>query len=111
MERHVDSIETRSSINLNTTTILKADGTSFINEKAQRDLLPLVSESPASHQSPALASTLPSFPGHAPFTPAMPFPHSPPQSAASPITVSLCWPVPPPLTLSLPSFRSFSLLA
>lgn len=87
---------------LNTTTILKAEGTSFINEKVQRDLLLLVSESPASRQSPALASTLPCLPGCVPFTPAMPprmrsltparpFPHVPPRSAASPSTVSLCF--------------------
>lgn len=76
---------------LNTTTILKAEGTSFINEKVQRDLLPLVSESPASRQSPALTSTLPCLPGRVPFIPAMPFPHFPPRSAASPITVSLCF--------------------
>ena len=102
MELHVDSIKTRSSINLSTQQQ---------SLRLKEHLLPLVREPPASRQSPALASTLPSFPGHVPLTLAMPFLHFPPQSAASPITVSSCWPVPPPLTPSLPSFTSLPLLA
>ena len=63
MELHVDSIKTRSSISLSTQQQ---------SLRLKEHLFPLVREPAASRQSPALASTPPSFPGHVPLALAMP---------------------------------------